>query len=46
MISHNHSLWETLAEILEVEKITVLTTDEDVRAAEREQWTTAPTIWP
>jgi arginine deiminase len=37
-ISHNHNLWETLAEILEVEEITVLTTDEDVRAAEREQW--------
>ncbi len=31
-------LWETLAEILEVDEITVLTTDEDVRAAEREQW--------
>jgi arginine deiminase len=37
-VSHNHNLWETLAEILEVEAITVLTTDEDVRAAEREQW--------
>jgi arginine deiminase len=37
-ISRNHSLWETLAEILEVPEITVLTTDEDVRAAEREQW--------
>ena len=37
-ISHNHSLWETLAEILEVPEIIVLTTDEDVRAAEREQW--------
>jgi arginine deiminase len=37
-ISRNHSLWNTLAEILEVPEITVLTTDEDVRAAEREQW--------
>jgi arginine deiminase len=37
-ISHNRSLWETLAEILEVPEIIVLTTDEDVRAAEREQW--------
>jgi arginine deiminase len=37
-ISRNHSLWETLAEILEVPEITVLSTDEDVRAAEREQW--------
>ncbi len=37
-ISRNHSLWATLAEILEVEEITVLTTNEDIRAAEREQW--------
>ena len=37
-VSRNHSLWETLAEILDVAEITVLTTDEDVRAAEREQW--------
>jgi arginine deiminase len=38
VITKNHDLWATLAEILEVEQITVLTTDEDVRAAEREQW--------
>jgi arginine deiminase len=37
-ISSNASLWDTLAGIFEVEEITVLTTDEDVRAAEREQW--------
>ncbi len=37
-VSRNHSLWDTLAEILEVGEITVLTTDEDIRAAEREQW--------
>lgn len=37
-ISRNHSLWDTLAEILEVDEITVLTTNEDIRAAEREQW--------
>lgn len=37
-ISRNPSLWDTLAEILEVSEITILTTDEDVRAAEREQW--------
>jgi arginine deiminase len=37
-ISRNHSLWDTLAEILEVSQITVLTTNEDIRAAEREQW--------
>ena len=37
-VSRNHSLWDTLAEILEVDEVTVLTTDEDIRAAEREQW--------
>jgi arginine deiminase len=37
-IARNHSLWDTLAEILEVPEVTVLTADEDVRAAEREQW--------
>ena len=37
-ITRNQSLWDTLAEILEVEEITVLTTNEDIRAAEREQW--------
>jgi arginine deiminase len=37
-VSHNHNLWETLAEVLGVEEVTVLTTDEDIRAAEREQW--------
>ena len=36
--TRNHNLWDTLAEILEVDEITVLTTDEDIRAAEREQW--------
>ena len=37
-VARNHNLWETLAEVLEVEAIHVLTTDEDIRAAEREQW--------
>jgi arginine deiminase len=37
-VSKNHNLWETLAESLGVDEVTVLTTDEDVRAAEREQW--------
>jgi arginine deiminase len=37
-IARNHSLWDSLAEILEVDQITVLATDEDMRAAEREQW--------
>jgi len=37
-VIRNHSLWETLAGILEVAEVTVLATDEDIRAAEREQW--------
>lgn len=37
-VTRNHNLWETLAEILEVPEITILATDEDIRAAEREQW--------
>ncbi len=37
-VARNQNLWDTLAEILEVDEITVLTTDEDIRAAEREQW--------
>jgi len=37
-VSQNRNLWETLAEVLEVDEVSVLTTDEDIRAAEREQW--------
>ena len=37
-VTRNHNLWDTLAETLDVGKVRVLTTDEDVRAAEREQW--------
>jgi Arginine deiminase len=37
-IRHNRNLWDTLAEAMGAEKLTVLTTDEDIRAAEREQW--------
>jgi arginine deiminase len=37
-VSPNRSLWETLARALGVGEVTVLTTDEDIRAAEREQW--------
>ena len=37
-VSRNHNLWETLAQLLEIPEVTVLTTDEDIRAAEREQW--------
>ncbi len=37
-VTRNHDLWETVAEVLGVDKVTVLSTDEDIRAAEREQW--------
>jgi arginine deiminase len=37
-VTHNHSLWDALAEALGVDAVTVLITDEDIRAAEREQW--------
>jgi arginine deiminase len=37
-VKRNKSLWAALASALEVDGVTVLTTDEDVRAAEREQW--------
>jgi arginine deiminase len=37
-VSRNADLWQTLGTVLDVGKITVLSTDEDVRAAEREQW--------
>jgi arginine deiminase len=37
-VTRNHDLWEKVAEVLGVDAVTVLTTDEDIRAAEREQW--------
>jgi arginine deiminase len=37
-VSRNASFWTTLAQVLGVDEVTVLTTDEDIRAAEREQW--------
>jgi arginine deiminase len=37
-VEQNHSLWTRLAEALEVDELVLLSTDEDVRAAEREQW--------
>lgn len=37
-VSQNDNLWDTLAELLQIPEVTVLTTDEDIRAAEREQW--------
>jgi arginine deiminase len=38
-VRRDHSLWSSLAEALDVGEVTMLTTDEDVRAAQREQWT-------
>ena len=37
-VTLNESLWGTVAEVLGMDKVTVLTTNEDARAAEREQW--------
>ncbi len=37
-VARNHDLWDTIAGVLGVDKVTVLSTDEDIRAAEREQW--------
>ena len=37
-VSRNQDLWDKIAEVLGLGKITVLTTDEDIMAAEREQW--------
>jgi arginine deiminase len=34
----NRTLWDNLAEVLDVGKVRVLATDEDIRAAQREQW--------
>jgi arginine deiminase len=37
-VTRNHNLWDKVAEVLGLDKVTVLMTEEDVRAAEREQW--------
>jgi arginine deiminase len=37
-VTHNRSLWDALAAAMGVAEVTVLITDEDIRAAEREQW--------
>jgi arginine deiminase len=37
-VTHNRSLWDALATAVGADEVTVLITDEDVRAAEREQW--------
>jgi arginine deiminase len=37
-VHRNHNLFETLADVLGVSEVHLLATDEDERAAEREQW--------
>jgi arginine deiminase len=37
-VASNRSLWDALAAAMGVAEVTVLITDEDIRAAEREQW--------
>jgi arginine deiminase len=37
-VTRNHNLWEKVAEVLGIAEAVVLTTDDDIRAAEREQW--------
>jgi len=37
-VARSKSLWAALASALGVDQVTVLRTDEDIRAAEREQW--------
>jgi arginine deiminase len=37
-VTANPDLWPAIADALEVDKVTVLKADEDVRAAAREQW--------
>jgi arginine deiminase len=37
-VTHNRNLWDAIAAAIGVDAVTVLITDEDVRAAEREQW--------
>jgi len=36
--TRNADLWRAIAEALDVDKVKVLTADEDIRAAQREQW--------
>ncbi|HEY2578732.1 MAG TPA: arginine deiminase, partial [Streptosporangiaceae bacterium] len=37
-VTRNRNLWDKVAEVLDVAGPVVLTTDDDIRAAEREQW--------
>jgi Arginine deiminase len=45
-VRHNPSLWEALAEALAVPEVTVLTADEDVRAAETNFLKSKPPVEP
>ena len=38
LVSGNDNLWDTVARVLDLDKVTVLATGEDIRAAQREQW--------
>jgi arginine deiminase len=37
-VARNDDLWDTVAAVLGVDQVAVLSTDEDIMAAEREQW--------
>jgi arginine deiminase len=37
-VARNDDLWDTVATVLGVDQVAVLSTDEDIMAAEREQW--------
>jgi arginine deiminase len=37
-VTHNRNLWDAIAAAVGADAVTVLITDEDIRAAEREQW--------
>jgi arginine deiminase len=37
-VARNHNLWDAIAAAIGADAVTVLITDEDIRAAEREQW--------
>jgi arginine deiminase len=37
-VTRNRSPWDAIAAAVDVDEVTVLVTDEDIRAAEREQW--------
>ena len=45
-VTPNRSLWDTLAEAVGADAVTVLATDEDIRAAEGNSGTTGTTTWP